>query len=128
MKRFLILALLLGLTVPLGAQTYVFNLKLSVAAAAVGFKDATSPTCTTNSCLTAGEGHPQAVSAVCAPTAASGAISYRIDGTTVTATTGNEVQPGSTFVITGNQNLLNASLIRTGSTSGDIRCVLSSQP
>lgn len=125
LKRILFAIMVLALTVPVGAQQYQFALKLAVAGTAVGFADATSPTCTSNSCL-GSTGHPQAVSASCVLTASSGTITYRIDGTTVTATTGMEIAPGSTFVITGNQNLLSASFIRTGSTSGDVRCSVAS--
>lgn len=120
-----LLAFILALTLPLSAQSYVFNLKLAVAGSAVGFANATSPTCTTNSCINAGSGHPQATSAVCTTTAASGTIAYRVDGTTVTSSTGIEVAPGSTFVIQGTPFLLAFSAIRTSSTSGDVRCVLS---
>lgn len=120
-----VVALVLGTQA--GAQQYVVALKLAVAGSAVGFADASSPTCTANACLVAGSGHPQASYASCILTASSGTITYRIDGTTVTTTTGNEIAPGSSFVIQGNANLLNASFIRTGSTSGDVRCVISSQ-
>lgn len=106
-------------------QSYIFNLKLSVAASAVGFASASSPTCTSNACLTEGAGHPQANQASCILTASSGTITMRVDGTATTTTTGVEIAPGSSFVIAGNANLLAASFIRTGSTSGDLRCVVS---
>jgi hypothetical protein len=117
---------LMPLTPARAEQSYLVNLKLAVAGTAVGFSGASSPTCTSNSCLLQQDGHLQANYASCILTASGGAIAYRIDGTAVTATTGNEIQPGSTFVIQGNANLIAASFIRTGSTSGDVRCVLSS--
>lgn len=124
--RLLLLALLVGLTLPVAAQQYyVVELKIAVAGSAVSFADAASSACTSNGCLTASSGHPQAVAASCALTAASGAITYTVSGATATATTGTEAQPGATIVIQGNQNLLNFSAIRTGSTSGDLRCKIS---
>ncbi len=126
MKRLLLALSLLALTVPVGAQQYQVNLKLAVAGTAVGFSSASTPTCTSNSCLIQGDGHQQANTAVCVLTASSGTITYRIDGTTVTATEGMEIAAGSTFVIQGNPYLINFSAIRTGSTSGDVRCSLTS--
>lgn len=127
MKRVLFALLAIAaLTVPVVAQQYyVVELKITVDGTARGFADAASSACTSSACLKAQDGHPQAVVAVCVPTAASGAITYRIDGTATTSTTGTEVQPGATVVIQGNQNLLNASFIRTGATSGDLRCKVS---
>lgn len=119
-------AALLALTVPVVAQQYyVVELKITVDNTARGFADAASSACTANACLTASGGHTQAVAAVCVLTASSGTITYRVDGTATTTTTGKEVAPGSTIVIQGNPNLLNASFIRTGSTSGDLRCTVS---
>lgn len=124
--RLLLLALLVGLTLPVAAQQYyVVELKITVDNTARGFADAASSACTANACLAAGSGHAQAVAAVCVTTASGGAITYRVDGTATTTSTGKEVQPGSTIVIQGNQNLLNASFIRTGATSGDLRCTVS---
>lgn len=125
MKRMILALVLLALTVPLGAQQYEAHLKITVAASAVTFADAGSSACTAFACITEGAGHPQAVTALCSLTASSGAISYRIDGTAPTSTTGIEVQPGSTLGITGISNLLAFQAIRTGSTSGDLRCVVS---
>lgn len=126
MRKLLLVGVLLALTVPVTAQMrYVFNLKLAVANSAVGFAGASSPTCTSNACIAEGEGHPQANTASCLLTAASGTITMRLDGTATSTTTGVEIAPGSSFVITGTQNLLSASFIRTGSTSGDLRCVFS---
>lgn len=126
-KRFLAgLLTLLALTVPAAAQQYyVVELKITVAGTAVGFADAASSACTLAACLKPQDGHPQAVAASCVLTAASGAITVRTDGTATTTTTGKEAQPGATIIIQGNQNLLNASFIRTGATSGDLRCTVS---
>lgn len=126
MKRLILALVLLALTVPVGAQQYVVNLQLTVAGTAVGFSSATSPTCTSNACLVEGAGHPQANYASCSLTPASGTIAYRIDGTAVTTgSIGMQVSANGSFVIQGNPYLINFSAIRTGSTSGDIRCVLS---
>lgn len=127
-RSFVLIAALLALAVPLQAQqppSYVVTLKITVAGSAVTFADAASSACTLNACLKSQDGHVQATVAVCTSTASGGTITFRIDGTTVTASTGQEVAPGSTFVITGNNWLLNTSFIRTGSTSGDLRCVVS---
>lgn len=129
LKKLLCALLFVALTVPVGAQQYAVNLKLAVAGTAVGFSSGTygpsNTTCTANECIN-GNGHPNAVYASCENTAAGGTVAYRIDGGTATATTGTEVYAGSVFYIQGTQNLVNFSAIRTGSTSGDIRCVLSS--
>ena len=116
-KLFALLLCVLCLTVIAEAQTYVKHVKLTIAGTASGF---------TASDIN-GDGHPQATSAVCQLTGASGAITYRVDGTATTSTTGQEVAAGSVIVITGTNNLLAASFIRTTSTSGDVRCVLSGQ-
>lgn len=126
LKRIVLAIVLVALTVPVGAQQYVVNLQLTVGASGVGFSSATSPTCTSNSCLLAQDGHLQANYASCSLTPSSGTIAYRIDGTAATTgSVGMQVSGGGSFVIQGNQNLINFSAIRTGSTSGDVRCVLS---
>lgn len=129
LKRCVLALVLVGLTVPLSAQQqYQATLKISVAASAVTFADAASSACTAFACILVGNGHPQAITATCVLTASSGTITYRIDGTAPTSSTGIEVSPGSTLGITGNPNLLAASFIRTGSTSGDLRCTVSGAP
>lgn len=132
MKKWLLSLLAVGLlAVPLHAQwSYIKNVRLQVAGTAVNFDaavDSSGTTCTSFACITQGNGHSAATSATCTNLSSAGAVIYTVDGSTATTTRGNEIQPGGTVVIQGGQQLLTASFIRSGSTSGDLRCVLAGQ-
>lgn len=129
MKR-LILSLLLvaAVAIPIHAQQYRATISLTIAGTSVGFDSGTvdGVACTNYACILQGSGHPQANTASCVLTAASGAVNFRVDGITVTASGGEELSGGGSLYLNDINALLGARFIRTTSTSGTLVCTLSS--
>jgi hypothetical protein len=128
-RRLLTALLLLALTVPLTAQTYRATISLSIAAASVGFDSGTvdGTACTNYACILQGSGHPQANTASCVLTAASGSVNFRVDGTAVTSadSSGEELGAGGSVYFNDINAILGARFIRKTSTSGVLTCTLS---
>lgn len=82
---------------------------ITVGTVAIGFTDATIQT-----------GSEYAKRAIVTTETAS--IRYRYDGTSPTASEGHLLTPQSVLVLTGSDNIKNFRAIRSGSTSGIIKC------
>jgi hypothetical protein len=117
MKRlFSPLAVVLLCVSVLSAATYVKYESITVAATAIGFTAA-------NINNTDGT-HQAATQAVCRLETAQ--IRWMVDGTTtVTATTGTLLEIGDSIYLTDNDVLNRFRAIRTGSTSGALKCTYS---
>ena len=114
----MILALLLGLTVPLGAQ---YSYKKTLATITVSGSAAAVFAAAD---IQAGSGHPQATLATCALSTAN--IRVTTDGTTPTTSLGQILTPGS-YVFSGTDILLGMQAIRDDSTSASLDCQLYGQ-
>lgn len=105
------LALLLALTVPLSAWSYVGFEQITVAATSIGF---------TTSRIDNQNGHPQATIAVCRLETAE--VRYRMDGVAPTSTVGTLLEIGDYLTLQGPDLLQSFRAIRTGGTSGTLSC------
>ncbi len=117
MKRWLSVAIALALSVTVYGWTYLGFESITVGATAIGF---------TASCIQVGTGcngsvsHDQATAASCRLETAQ--IRYTYDGTTPTSTVGTLLEVGETLTLSGNDALQDFQAIRTGSSSGALKC------
>ncbi len=113
MKRVLILALLVLLTLPLSAQQYKkTSAEITVAGTAIALFSATDVN---------GNGHPAATMGVCSLTGANIRISF--DGVDPTTSLGEVLVPGN-YVVNGTDTMLNMKGIRDDSTSATWNCIV----
>ncbi len=119
MKRILISALFLVMTLPVSAQQWSYQ--KTVADVTV---TGTAAMVFSASDINAGGGHVAASGATCAVSAA--AIRVTWDGTTATTSAGY-LMPIGQYVLSGNATLLNLNAIRNTSTSGVLSCVIYGQ-
>lgn len=108
-------ALLLATVVSLSAYSYIDDEQITVAGTAIGF---------TATKLDPVGGARQATIAVCILETAD--IRYRVNGSSPTSSVGMLVKSGSSFTITGHDQLLAFSAIRTGS-SATLSCTYYAQ-
>lgn len=113
-RRFLGIAIVLLLTVPLSASFYSFE-QVTVANSSIGF---------TATKITPTDGTPPRVYADCRLETAE--IRYTVDGqTTPTTTVGQLLEIGDRLVIARREEMVNFRAIRTGGTSGTLSCYYS---
>lgn len=118
-KLIALFAVVLGLTVPVGAQQWSY--KKTLADITVS---GTAASVFTAADVQAGAGHVQATRAECTLLTAN--IRVTADGTTPTTSVGQVLTPGN-YIITGTDILLSLQAIRDDSTSATLTCVLYGQ-
>lgn len=120
MKRLLLtFAALCLLTIPLQAQNYFDNVRLTIDSTAGGVSFTASD-------ISGGNGHPQVNSASCVSNSSGGDFRFTVDGSAPTDSLGVLVAAGSRLdFVNSTQGLLGFKAIRTDSTSAVLECTFS---